>query len=321
MLRRALDVVFQHLGRLLAGIVLVPLVVGAVALVVTRTDVVSARLWADRPAVTNGASGQPTDPTAADFDPSVPPAQRQATLLSELVQTNTFMARAFRSQPAAQVIDRSRQQSLEQSVRAGFSAQAVGTNVVTLSFTTTRPKDGVALMKSIISAYGQTLVDLQVRQTEATAGTLDKQLATAKQEMDEAVSKVQAYAQSHHLSPAAGSNDPTYSSLATTAQGKTSAYLDLLDTSREQQDARAAAAGQLSSLYHVMDAPSSAAQPVDGRSPAARFAMYGLWAILALEIVFVYHSVRRDPRVRTSTEVARVLGIRSLGTVPVPHVE
>jgi uncharacterized protein involved in exopolysaccharide biosynthesis len=321
MLRRALDVVFQHLGRLLAGIVLVPLVVGAVALAFTWTDVVSARLWADRPAVTNGVGGQPTDPTAADFDPSVPPAQRQATLLSELVQTNTFMARAFRSQPAARVIDRSRRQSLEQSVRSGFRAQAAGTNVVTLSFTTTRSGDGIALMKSIISAYGQTLVDLQVRQAEATAGTLDEQLATAKQEMDEAVSKVQAYAQSHHLSPAAGSDDPMYSSLATTAQGKTSAYLDLLDKSREQQNAQEAAAGQLGTLFHVVDSPSASAQPVDAQSPAARFAMYGLWVILALEIVFVYHSVRRDPRVRTATEVARVLSIRSLGSVPMSHVE
>ncbi|MBO0686905.1 MAG: hypothetical protein J2P45_27470, partial [Candidatus Dormibacteraeota bacterium] len=122
MVRRALDVVFQHLGRLLAVIVLVPVVVGGVALTFTRTNVITARLWADSSAVSGGAAS--SDPTAADFDPNLTPAQRQAALLAELVQTNSFMNRAFQAGPAVGAIPRRDRSQLQQAVRAGFTATA-----------------------------------------------------------------------------------------------------------------------------------------------------------------------------------------------------
>lgn len=317
MVRRALDVLFQHLGRLLAGIVLIPMVVGGAALVFTRADVVSAKLWTDKSAV-SGDAGTSRDPTAADFDPSLTPAQRQAAVLAELVQTNSFMNRAFQAQPAAGAIPRRDRQPLQQAVRAGFTATALGTNVLELAFTTPRAAEGVALMRSIISAYGQTLADLQAKQAAAAASAVEKQLDGARQSMDDAVNKAQAYAANHHLSTLTATEDPDYASLATDAQTKTNAYLGLVDQYREEVDAQQAATSAVAALYHVMDPPGATPQPLTSRSPAVRAALYGLLAVLALEVGFVYNSARRDPRIRTGTEVARALGVRALGAVPLP---
>src|SRR5262249_49186514 len=52
MLPRALDVIFQHVLRLIAAIVVVPLAVGAVGYVVDHSVTVEARIWADRPLFT-----------------------------------------------------------------------------------------------------------------------------------------------------------------------------------------------------------------------------------------------------------------------------
>jgi len=48
MLYRALDVIFQHLLRLIALLLLVPLVAGGVGLVLDHSATVDARIWADR---------------------------------------------------------------------------------------------------------------------------------------------------------------------------------------------------------------------------------------------------------------------------------
>jgi uncharacterized protein involved in exopolysaccharide biosynthesis len=312
MVRRGLDVVFQYLGHLLLGMLLAPALVGAVALVLTRSDVVTARLWADNPTVT-------LDPTAADFAATESPAQRNAALISELVQTNSFMSRALQTSPASDAVSPDQRTRLEQAARVNLDAQPVGSNVVVITFVTSRPDEGVALVKSVIAAYGQTLVQMQVLQAQAATSGLSKQLTSAKQAMDLAVKKAESYAVERRLNPSTGAGDPTYVSLTDEAQNKTNTYLDLLNRIQQQEALQASASDRQQSLYHVVDQPSAAPQPLDGHAPAVRFATYALGAALALEIAFVYVTARRDPRIRTATEVARALGVRAIGTVPVPR--
>jgi capsular polysaccharide biosynthesis protein len=313
MVRRGLDIFFQYLGRLLLGMLLVPAVVGVAGLLLTRSEVVTARLWADNPAATT------VDPTAADFAASESPAQRQAALLSELLHSDSFMSKVFRAKPLSGAVSGDRERQLVQTARANLDVQPLGSNVVAITFVTSRPDEGVALVTAVITAYGQALTQMQGLQSEAALSSLNKQLAGTNQAMDLAVAKVQNYAATRHLNPGTSVADPTYQSLTDDAQRKTNAYLDLVNRIQQQQALEASGSDVQHSLYQVLDSPTAAPQPLDGHTPTVRFTSYAVGAVLAVEIAFVYMTARRDPRIRTATEVARSLDIRAIGAVPAPR--
>src|SRR5262245_43937156 len=84
MVHRALDVVFQHLVKLLAGLILGTLLMGGIGYAIDRTPTVGVRLWAKRPVYTPNFT---TDHFASYQWPSV----IESSLLTELLGTDTFI--------------------------------------------------------------------------------------------------------------------------------------------------------------------------------------------------------------------------------------
>src|SRR6266542_2403366 len=89
-LHRLLDVVFQYFAVLVAVLVVPPVAAFALGIALDRTQVVTARLWADEAAV---LSGSPY--TGKDNGESA--AQHQSTLLLELLQTDSFVSAVISS--------------------------------------------------------------------------------------------------------------------------------------------------------------------------------------------------------------------------------
>src|SRR5262245_26591243 len=85
MLYRALDVIFQHLVRLIALLVVVPVAAVGAGLALDHSSTVEARIWADKPIFTPAFA---TD----RFASTDPPALIEAGLLSELIGTTQFVA-------------------------------------------------------------------------------------------------------------------------------------------------------------------------------------------------------------------------------------
>src|SRR5258708_23401543 len=92
MLHRLLDVIFQYLALLVGVLIVVPVAVLGAGIALDRTQVVTARMWADHPAVLADS------PFTHQAD-GLTPAQHQSTLLNALLLTDSFVSAAIQHAP------------------------------------------------------------------------------------------------------------------------------------------------------------------------------------------------------------------------------
>ncbi len=309
---RAVDVAFQYLKPLIALLVVVPLAVGGVLFAFGRTEEVTARVWADRPAFTPSF-------TSDLFSTTNSPAQVESTLMVEMIGTDSFAINVetavqpgFASWPASQ-----QDQALAE-LRGAISVTAQGEHLFLISYTTTQPAFGIRLVRALIQNYGTAVTDLETSQVGAAAGTLQASLDAAKQTMDQAVAAAQSYQAQQHLSSQQADTDPNYTTLLGKAKAQTDNYLSLLAQVDAAQASQSAVVSVQSAMFHVVDPPALAPQPlISGRTPGLKQFGVALGAVAALEVLLVYFVARRDPTVRAAEDIRRALGLKPLGSAPV----
>jgi len=307
MLHRALDVVFQHMLRLVAALLMAPLGVGAIGLALDHSLTVQARVWADKPIFT------PIFATDR-FTSSDPPAEIEAGILRELLATSVFadavLTRVESGYAGASPAQRS---SAAGDLQHNASVATEGTHLFTVSYRTTDSDRGRSVVNAIIAAFGAEVQAIDANQVSVSQAAVKSQLDAAQLDMNDAVRQAQTYQAQH----ASVFNDPTYQTLLGQAQSKTDHYLSLQARLDEIKGSQAAVSVMQSSFFHVVDRPFVVPLTLDQHAPAVKLALYALIGIIAAEALFVYLIGRRDPRIRSVQDVRRAAGLKPLGSLPV----
>jgi hypothetical protein len=307
MLHRALDVIFQHMVKLIAALIAVPIAVGAIGFAIDHSVDVEARVWADRPLFT------PTFATDR-FDSTLSPAQIEAGILQELIGTSGFAVEVLTRVDADYPYwSAARQLGAEQDLQKNVSVASEGSHLFTITYHTPDAKRGRAVVNAVISAFGREVQAIDTHQVSVTQTALQSQVDSAEREMNDAVRDAANY-QATHKSLA---NDPSYQTLIGQAQSKTDHYLALQSQIDEIKGSQQAVSVLQASFFHIVDQPFVAPFEFNQHTPAVKAAIYGLVVISAAEALFIYLVVRRDPRIRSVQEVRRAGRFKPLGSVPV----
>jgi len=309
---RAVDVAFQYLKPLIALLVVIPLAVGGVLFAFGRSEEVTARVWADRPVFT-------PDFTSDLYSATESPAQVESALMLEMVASDRFATNVETAvQPGFSTWPASQQDQALANLRSALSVSAQGQHLFLITYTTTQPALGIRVVQAVIQNYATAVTDLESSQVSAAAGTLQANLDAAKQAMDQAVAAADAYQAQQHLNVQQAQSDPNYTTLLGQARAQTDNYLALLAQVDAAHASQGAVASVQSAMFHVVDPPALAPQPlVSSRTPGLKQAGVALAAVAAIEALLVYFVARRDPTVRSAEDVRRALGLKPLGSAPV----
>jgi hypothetical protein len=307
MLYRALDVIFQLLFRLIAALVLVPLVAGGVGLALDHSSSVEARIWADKPIF--------TPEFATDrFTSTDSPADIEAGILRELVGTSQFTTEVLTAVDFQYPNWSSDQQTAaEADLQANVTVTTEGSHLFTLDYKTPNTDRGRKIVDAVIAAFGRQVQSLDTTQVSVTQTALQGQVDASYRDMTTAVQQAQTYLAQHQSGV---DNDPTYQTLIATAQSKTDSYLALQAQLDEVKGSQTAVFTLQSSFFHVVDQPYVVPLKIDQHLPAVKYLAFALVGVLAGEALLVYVIARRDPRIRAVQDIRRVGKFRPLGSTP-----
>lgn len=309
MLHRSLDVVFQYLFRLAAGIVLVPLLIGGATLALDRSQTVTAKVWADRPLFTPKFGTE-------RFTSYNAPADTEATLMQEVIGSDLFVERVLsRVEPQYGSWGPAHREQAAADFRNRVFVLAESVHVFRINYSTPQPEKGVQVLNAILDAFGVTIQELDTSQLTSVETALRSELDTARQQMEAAVSQAQSYAAGHGTN----ANDPNYGTLVAQARLKTDRYQSVVDLIEQAHASRTAVLTMQAAVFHVVDSPSLVPRRFSTSMPAFKHAIYAFVGLAAIEALFVYVLARRDPSIRSVEEVRRAVGLKPLGSVPVVH--
>jgi hypothetical protein len=312
MLRRHLDVFFQYLRPFIAAIVLIPIGLAVAGLGLDHGDVVTTQIWAIRPAflIDPGA-----DYGALDTSLTAGSAAAASALVNELVATDSFLDRvlvkadlgyAQLSEPA-----RSAERGL---VRRNLDVRAEGPQLFAISYRTTDPSHGIALVTNLVAGVGETVASLDLQVASATSGATTAALAAAKDAMSQAEAALGRY---RGQDPAGLQQDPSFQTLTAEANAATGRYLSLVAQAQQADLAKSAVPHLEQAAFQVIDPPTAQPRPLDLKSLAVRGFLAGLAGTVVVTLMLVYVIGRRDPRIRSGEELRARTGIPFLGSTPV----
>jgi hypothetical protein len=304
---RWLDLVFQYLGRLAIALLVLPALIGLAYLAMDRTQTVSTRIWTDTPAY----SGQDLSPIGTA---SLSPADSDISIMNELILTDSFVDEVLSTDPAYHGQSEDAKIAMRSSFRTNLQISRQGPNLIAIQFTSTDPSWGVSLLNNLIKVYGNALKSLQLNRADAAGSVLRSELQAALKDRDTADTSVQGYLDSHQgMTPAQLAADPTYATLSAQAQAKSDQYLALLVQSQQVEMLRAAVPTAQPTAFHLVDPPSVDPVALSLKSPVVKITLETLAAVAGVEMLLVYVIARRDPRIRSGEEAARVLDVPYLG--------
>jgi hypothetical protein len=306
MLYRALDVIFQHLFRLIAVLLVVPLVAGGVGLALDHASTVEVRIWADKPIF--------TPEFATDrFTSGDSPADIESGILRELIGTSQFTTEVLTAVDFSYPNWSSDQQnSAEADLQTNVTVTTEGSHLFTLDYKTTNTARGRQVVNAIIAAFGRQVQALDTTQVSVTQTALQGQVDAAYRDMNDAVQAAQRYLAQHQ----SVANDPSYQTLVAQAQSKTDSYLAAQAQLDEAKGAQTAVFTLQASFFHVVDQPFVVPLKIDQHLPAVKYLLFALVGVLAAETLLVYVVARRDPHIRAVQDIRRVGKFRPLGSAP-----
>jgi hypothetical protein len=311
LIHRALDVVFQYLPGLAAALLLIPLTAAALGLALDRSEVVSAKVWADRPAYTPKFASD----RFASYDT---PGQVEASLMQEMVSTDSFVAAVLtKTEPQYGSWSRDHRDQAAVDFRKDLTITSQAEHLFVISYRAARVQDGVARLEAVIEVFTTTVQELESGQVATAQSALQGQLDAARQAMNAALAQMESYKASHGISDAAALADPNYSQLQAQARSKTDLYLALQAQVDDAQASRAAVNTIQASVFHVVDPPAASPRSITRSTPAVKYALEALAAVAVAEALLVYVLARRDPSIRSLEDARRGAGLKPLGSTPV----
>jgi hypothetical protein len=307
--RRFLDVLFQHLRWLVVLVLAVPSVLGAGALGLDGSRVVTARIEVDPASFVAAAVSDVFPVTQA-------PSQAAAALIGQLVQTDWFTGRLLTGPGAAPLALRSAAEraAVAADLRAHLQATAEGTSLVSLQYTTDRPGRGVVLVGLLLGALGDAVQTVEAQRASAALQAATGQLAGARAAMERSTDEVNRYAYMADQTGDALQPDPTYRGLVAAAQAATDHYQQLSTLTDQAQAVSAAVPHVHGQVAVVVDPP--APEPSTRVTMATRVWLVGLAGTSAIGLLVVYLVALHDPRLRSPADLRGRLPAACLLSIP-----
>lgn len=319
-MRRTLEAMFRHPWQLLILIVLFPVVGVAVTYgIVPKTYQSTASLWALHRYQVIGATGPESDLTAT-------PSQTQATALTELLQTRSFVQLVVQGIDLAPSLDLSAsvvadpqqlQDALFNEISTHVLVVAANYNLFKLSYINRNPQVAQQVVQSVIRNFGSQSLGLSVVEGQHLLASYQVQLLDAKQEVDNAVNAEAKYLARHPelvASPAKQASDPQYQQLeAARVQAQTNVQ-NIQNNINLIQQSISATGGSATTLFQVIDAPQIL--PVSRSKSYLVGGGIGLGMALFADVVFLIILVRRDRAIYSANDLQDIVTIPVLMQLP-----
>lgn len=307
-IHRWLDVFFQWAIWFLFGLIAVPLLTGAVTFVGDRSQLVTARVWVDRPMLLQAAG------LANEWSNGTPSSDADA-LLTELMGSDWFADQVLTdSDPSFAGLSSSAKSQQRLILRQNVKHDMIGDHVLAVTYLTDRPANGERVLSSVITRLGDSVETLDSIQTSAAAGLLDAEVTKARARMQQALDAATSYAQGKTLIELI--DDPHYQTLQADALAATNYYLSINAQAQQAHLAQSALPSIRDSTFRLMDPPAVTPRQLDLRTPAVKYSLDALGATAAVEFIIIYLIGLRDPRIRSGEEVRKKLGVPFLGATP-----
>ena len=323
--RRTLEAIFRHPLQLLMLIVLLPAVGVAVAyFTVPRTYQSTASLWALQRYFVIGSTGPESDLLST-------PAETQATALTELMQTRSFVDSVIKGIDLAPTLGldsavMNNPQQLEETLFEEISKHVVITpsayDLFEISYTNRNPHIAQQVVASIIANYGTQGLGLSIAEGQNLLGSYKTQLANAQKSLNDAVTAETQYARAHpNLDQAQLANDPQYTLLDNERLQAQSTAQNIHNTINTIQQAINTQGTQSGTLFQVIDAPQVPYLPVSRTKNYLIGGGAGLAVALLACIVYLVMVVRRDHGVYSADDLQNVVAFPIIMQVPnmTPH--
>lgn len=305
---RLLDVLFQYLGRMAIGLVLVPALVGALFYATDRSQTLTIRLWAEYPVYLSSAS------LSKEFA-GVSPAAGGQTLAAELLASDSFLDQVLAQAGSGFKRESADQRAADRALaRTRLRFTAPGPNLLVMSYTSDDAQSATRFLNAFITVLGDSVVSIQTAQAAEMISTVVNRLPAAQAAMQDALAAVQAYAAEE--TPVQLARDPRYQTLVADAEAKTGYFISLEDLSHQAQLLQDEIPRSRSAMLRVLDPPRADRKSIDLRSPVVRNSLLTLGAVIATEAMLLYVLAVRDPRIRGGSEIRAQLGIPFLGSTP-----
>jgi hypothetical protein len=310
MLLRYIDVFFEHAVPFVVLLMAVPLVATGIYVATDRSQTVTARVWADGPAILGDFALQQS---GAGSDP---PAAIEAALSSELVQTDSFLDPVIRQADVEGSVN-ANAAVVRESVRTHLQIAPDGPNEVLFTYTTNDAPGGIRFLGKLLASFGPALQALELNAAAITGRTLDTQVQAALTDMQQATGKLQAYvATVPYGEQRSLQTDPAYSTLAANARAATTHYLNLVAAMQQAQLVASAIPAAESQRFQILDPPAVAPRHLSISGMDVRIAAVAGLGAMALEALLIFLLGSRGTRVRAGADAARRLRLRYLGSVP-----
>jgi hypothetical protein len=325
MIEKCLEVLFRHKLLLLLPPILIPLLVGPIALV--RAPVYYETwtgIWVDRPTYLTY-----TD----DWNRYITPAQNQSTRLAELLRTRTFvMDIAQRTALAPLVGSAHGEEAIHRFIARGLGMVPSGTNLLVLRFRAQAPQLSFQVLTATVDAFKEKAIADRVSQASLAISFYEARLQTADEELTRANEALRRYVAANPRLTAMGPDRDAPASAASLLGLPTSAVdpqlaellrraeLEgaLVERTREtlekaRFDASASLEGQELG-FQIVDPARMPDRPTRERKKALIYPAAGLIVGFGISAALLVVLVAGDRSVRSETELAAMA--RVLGAVP-----
>jgi uncharacterized protein involved in exopolysaccharide biosynthesis len=266
----------------------------------------SGTLWADEPVPNSSSLFSQTPP-----NPS--PASQAASVLSELLATDQFLAKVGPRSPWAAYL-RQHPDALHTvfaSLQKNTSVGALGPQVVGVTYQSTDAATTAPMVRAIMDAFVAQLVTLQKSRDQQQINYDKQNLQSAATALSSAQDQLRQYLFAHPQAPGA-TVDPTVTQLSGNVAQAQTLYGSAVSNLNSSQLGLSSVAD--SSQLHVIDAPSAAAS--QGRKKKLAYAgIGGLFAGLVIAILLLSWLVSKDTSPWNAEDVEDELGLTVVGSI------
>ena len=322
-MRRTLEAIFRYPLQLIILVVLLPIIgVAVMYLVVPRTYQSTASLWALQRYFVVTSTGPQSNLLQTE-------AQTQATALTELLQTRSFVDAVVKGIDLAPTLGLSSSvmnnpQELESAL---FNEISSPKNVVvtpsdeylfTISYTNRNPKIAQQIVASIITNFGKQGLELSITEATNLLAGYQTQLAIAQKDLNSAIAAETTYARAHaNQTPnQLLASDSQYAQLDTQKTQAQATVQGLQATINTIQQTINTEGTQTATLYRVVDSPLLPYIPVSRKKEYIIGGGIGLVVALLACTMFLVIVVRRDRGVYSAYDLRNLVAFPVIMQLP-----
>ena len=271
----------------------------------------TARIWVDKPVLDNVLD--PNSPSSF----IVSPGQQQADKLTQLLQTDSFVAAILTNTTASgRLASEPDRERVIKEVRGKLVVTPLGQNTVRIIFTCSDPVFCQQVVQGTIDQFRAWDLTARVEQSAIERQFYEKQLQIYQDQVDAAAQRVADFQRDH---PFPDPSSPQYLELQGLQRELESAraLLSATRTKIEQANAANSLADTSRQVeFQVLDSPTVPNRPAATLTRLVQYLALGLVVSFAFIAFAVAFATWQDTTVRNDEDLQRLTSVPLLGAIP-----